>query len=53
MLDFFVNKMRETPEHQAAVSDDFSANYGILLDLYERYCDWLHQQNIPAVSYTH
>ena len=47
MIDYFLNKMQESPSHQALAASDFSATYEELINLYEDYCLWLDKNNIP------
>lgn len=47
MINFFVEKMKEFPTHEAVVSSDFTANYGQLVEFTERFAAWLSEKNIP------
>ncbi len=48
MIDFFLNKMRQTLDHQALVSTRFSTTYNELIDSYENFSEWIKSQQIPA-----
>jgi len=47
MINFFLEKMRESPAHEAVVSSKFSASYGELLALTDKFTAWLGKKNIP------
>lgn len=47
MIDFFLQKMRETPQHSAIVSSHFSATYEQLLEAYTAFSAWLKEKSIP------
>ncbi len=47
MIDFFLEKMNEAPSHEAVVSSEFSASYGQLIALMDKFTDWLEEKNIP------
>ncbi|WP_198265740.1 ANL family adenylate-forming protein [sulfur-oxidizing endosymbiont of Gigantopelta aegis] len=46
MIDFFLQKMRDTPAHQALVSFQFSATYQGLLESFEKFSLWIKEKNI-------
>ncbi len=48
MINYFLQKMKDTPDHQALVSSQFSATYKELLDSYEQFSIWLAENNIPS-----
>ena len=48
MINFFLEKIKESPDHEAVVSDAFSVNYCQLLELIQNYTAWLQAQNIPS-----
>jgi long-chain acyl-CoA synthetase len=48
MINFFLEKMRSTPTHQALLSSQFSTTYEQLLELYDFFDQWLKKNNIPA-----
>ena len=48
MINYFLQKMRDTPTHQALVSSRFSATYEQLLASYENFTSWITQNNIPT-----
>jgi long-chain acyl-CoA synthetase len=48
MIDFFLDKIQESPSHEAMVSANFSASYGQLLDSINTFSEWLKQKQIPA-----
>lgn len=47
MIEFFLQKMKETPDHEAVVSSSFTATYQDLLKSFEDFSQWLKQQAIP------
>jgi len=47
MIDFFLEKMKADPTHEAVVSEDFSASYGQLLELMDEFSRWLNEKAIP------
>lgn len=47
MIDFFLQKMAETPAHKAIESEKFSATYQQLLEQCKQYKKWLEQKAIP------
>ncbi len=47
MIDFFLEKMKESPSHEAVVSSAFSANYGELIKLMDNFTCWLEEKGIP------
>ena len=47
MINYFLQKMQETPSHQALAASGFSATYEELLEKYYDFVDWLGQNNIP------
>lgn len=47
MINYFLQKMQESPSHQALTGSGFSATYNDLLIQYKDYCEWLEQNNIP------
>jgi len=48
MINFFLQKMRDTPSHQALLSSNFSTTYEELLEAYEIISAWVSDNNIPA-----
>ena len=47
MIDYFLQKMKESPSHQALLSSGFSATYEELLKQYNEFAEWIEQNNIP------
>lgn len=47
MINYFLQKMREEPSHQALLASGFSASYEELINQYENFRKWLEQNNIP------
>ena len=47
MIEYFLEKMRENPTHQAIAASGFSATYKELIDRYNYFIDWLQQNSIP------
>jgi len=47
MINFFLEKMREFPAHEAVVSSEFSASYEQLLAQMDKFTTWLAEKNIP------
>lgn len=47
MIDFLLQKMRETPDHQAIVSSEFSATYKQIFDSCDEIITWLGENKIP------
>jgi len=47
MIDYFLDKMRQAPAHEAVVSGEFSASYGQLLELMDEFSRWLKEKDIP------
>jgi acyl-coenzyme A synthetase/AMP-(fatty) acid ligase len=47
MINFFLEKMRLDPEHEAMVSSQFSANYGQLIASIDAFSEWLSEKAIP------
>ena len=48
MINFFLQKIKELPSHQAVVSEEFTTTYQDLLKSYNEFVAWLGQQNIPS-----
>lgn len=48
MIEFFLQKMAETPSQKAIESEKFSATYQQLIDSCEQYSRWLTEKNIPS-----
>ena len=48
MINYFLQKMRNTPDHLALVSSQFSATYEQLLESCENFSHWIEQNNIPV-----
>ena len=48
MIDFFIEALRQAPEHEAVVATGFRVTYGQLLVLAERYDGWLQEQGIGS-----
>lgn len=46
MINFFLDKMKQDPSHEAVVSSQFSVTYGQLLELMEKFAQWLHDKKI-------
>ena len=46
MINFFLQKMEASPQHQAAVSSDFSVTYQELLELITKFDEWLLENGI-------
>lgn len=47
MINYFLEKMRESPSHEAVVVPGPSASYGQLLEQMNGFASWLHEKNIP------
>ncbi len=47
MIRFLLEKMQETPEHEAFVSSKFSATYKQILESCDEFLKWLKDNNIP------
>ena len=47
MIDYFLQKMQESPSHEALIASGFSATYEELINKYNDFVDWLNQNNIP------
>jgi len=47
MINYFLQKMQESPSHQALVASSFSATYEELINKYNYFNEWLEQNNIP------
>jgi len=47
MINYFLEKMQETPNYQALASSRFSASYEELINQYKDYYEWLEKNNIP------
>lgn len=47
MIEYFLQKMAETPSQKAIESENFSATYQQLIDLSGNYSQWLTEKNIP------
>ncbi|WP_228289275.1 AMP-binding protein [Marinobacter salinisoli] len=47
MIDFFLESLRTSPEHEAVVSSDFSVTFGQLTRLIGAYEKWLDAHQIP------
>jgi acyl-coenzyme A synthetase/AMP-(fatty) acid ligase len=48
MINYFLQKMQETPQHEAIVSSHFSANYGDLIKGYNEFSAWIKEKQIPV-----
>jgi len=48
MIDYFLEIMRKTPDHEALLSSRFATTYQQLLELYDRFSSWIEQSDIPA-----
>ncbi|MBX2857503.1 MAG: fatty acid--CoA ligase family protein [Cellvibrionaceae bacterium] len=46
MIDYFMDALRQSPEHEAVVSSYFRLNYDQLLQLMQRYNSWLKEKVI-------
>lgn len=47
MINYFIEKMKESPSHEAVVSSKFTASYAQLIERTEWFTGWLSEKSIP------
>jgi acyl-coenzyme A synthetase/AMP-(fatty) acid ligase len=48
MIDYFLEVMRKTPDHEALLSSKFTTTYRELLSAFDQLTSWIAKQQIPA-----